>query len=490
MNKYGTRYWGALAVCATLGLTGCGNDDKDNAASDTTISGTAATGAAMSGTVTAVGANGAQANTTIGAGGVYTLVVDGLTFPLLIKADDGAGTTLYSWADEADDTANITPLTTLALVMTDLSDNLDDVFANWSTSHSLTVADLQAAQAKVNANLQSQFTAAGVDYTDYDFLTSEFDADGSGIDGLLDDLEFDFDFLGTDFGAVVNIVLAGTTTPVAIDADIGIDDIVIGDDDTSGGGDSQTELACDTSLFQEGAAISLPTSEQWAAFAKSYTVDEGSYDDSFNFVKNGTGTLVLGGTLGSVSYNETNYTPTSVCIEDNDTYGLMLYLHFEDGHVDVFENGDVSGESPNGSTSISKLSSDNSGSVGAVGVTIQSGNVVEGPLVFDTPIVNVAGGKIGTATTGTAVLEVYDYVNSLSVSARDTMMSTVFDTGYNACALNNSAVNADTPMCSEIGVEFNRSAGALTFTNTAMKPLVFSCPGDCTINGTISFDPY
>lgn len=115
---------------------------------------------------------------------------------------------------------------------------------------------------------------------------------------------------------------------------------------TSGGG----ALSCNTSLFS--VPLSLPTSMQWAGFAKSYTVDEGSYDNiTFNFVKSGSGTLVVGSSLGSVSYNGISYTPTSVCIEDNATYGLMLYLHFAQGHIDVFANGDISGVSPvNGST--------------------------------------------------------------------------------------------------------------------------------------------
>ncbi|MBK6900617.1 MAG: Ig-like domain-containing protein [bacterium] len=150
----------------------------------------------------------------------------GLTFPILLSATDGAGTVLYSWADAEGDIANITPLTTLALLLSSLADNLGGVFANWAPSSAqLDEAGMLAAQAIVNANLQSLFTDAGVDYTEYDFLTTPFSADGSGIDGMLDALHVSFDFLGGDLNSVVTITLAEDGTPILLDPDIDISDI-------------------------------------------------------------------------------------------------------------------------------------------------------------------------------------------------------------------------------------------------------------------------
>jgi hypothetical protein len=221
----------ALLCGAAIGLGGCGGSsgNDNNAPATTTISGTAATGAALAGTVTAVGANGKTATVALAANGTFTLTTTDLTFPVLIKADNGAGTVLYSWAAAANTTANITPLTTLALILTDLSDNLDAVFTGWSGSANvLTAGEMQIAQAQVNANLQSYFVAAALDYTNYDFLTTTFTADGSDIDAVLDGLEFGFTFTGSDLAAVVNITIAGTSTAVTIDAAIDVSSIAIG----------------------------------------------------------------------------------------------------------------------------------------------------------------------------------------------------------------------------------------------------------------------
>lgn len=351
-----------LWLCAALALAGCFHDDNDNTNNNstvaTTVSGTAATGAAMTGTVTAVGANGAQANTVIGTGGAYTLNVNGLTFPLFIRANDGTGTVLYSWADASGDVANITPLTTLALILSDLPDNLSEVFANWATSSAqLTATTMQAAQAKVNANLQTQFAAKGVDHTKYDFLTTAFTANGSGIDGVLDALDFSFNYLGSNLAGVVSITLAGTTTPITINIGIDTSGIVGGTGggstggtggSTGGMGGGSASLSCDTSLFQPGTSLHVPSTAEWATYAKIYVVDEGTFNSNPPpappFLKTGSGTLVLESTYGTVTYNGTSYPLTTACVVVTDS---MLYLGFGTGsHIDIFDNGTVSGFSP------------------------------------------------------------------------------------------------------------------------------------------------
>jgi len=221
----------ALLCGAVVGLSGCGGGSSDDAPTtqSTTISGTAATGAALTGTVTAVGANGKTATVALAANGTFTLNSTDLTFPALVKADNGAGMVLYSWAAAADGVVNVTPLTTLALILTDLSDNLDAVFTGWSGSvNALTAGEMQTAQAIVNANLQTFYGSAALDYTNYDFLTTAFSADGSSIDAVLDGLDFGFTYSGSDFASVVSIMIAGTGTAVTIDAAIDVSGIAIG----------------------------------------------------------------------------------------------------------------------------------------------------------------------------------------------------------------------------------------------------------------------
>ncbi|NTV04714.1 PhzF family phenazine biosynthesis protein, partial [bacterium] len=216
-RSQGARVGRWLVLALVVLVSACGGGGSSGTPTPTArVSGTVAVGAPLSGAITAVGANGAMANTVSGGGGVYTLDAMGLTFPILLSATDGAGTVLYSWADAEGDIANITPLTTLALLLSNLADNLGGVFANWAPSSAqLDEAGMLVAQAIVNANLQSLFTDAGVDYTDYDFLTTPFSADGTGIDGLLDALQVNFDFLGGDLNSVVTITLAEDGTPCA-----------------------------------------------------------------------------------------------------------------------------------------------------------------------------------------------------------------------------------------------------------------------------------
>lgn len=223
-----------VTVLGACGGGGSGDAPPPAGGSSTpppSISGTAATGASLAGTVVAIGTNGAQATTSIGTGGKYTLTVDGLTFPLLVKAYNDVGTVLYSWADASGDIANLTPLTTLALLLSELPDNLTELFATGWTANvaaQLTPSAMQAAQAKVNANLSSPLTAKGINPRNYDFLTTPFITDGSGIDGVLDTLHFSFNFLGNALANIVTLIPAGATTPVVLNINIDTSAIVIG----------------------------------------------------------------------------------------------------------------------------------------------------------------------------------------------------------------------------------------------------------------------
>lgn len=189
------NFSGAFFLAGLLALvTGCGSDDPYNK-----LSGTAATGAPMTGVVTVVGANGVTATTTIGAGGVFNVETTALTFPAMVRADNGSGTVLFSWAASADTNVNITPLTTTALVLTGLSDDLAAVFGSWRTNAPLlSLPALRDAQKIVNANLQAQFTANNIPYQTYDFFNTVFSTNRAGIDAVLDGLNFQFTFNNDD----------------------------------------------------------------------------------------------------------------------------------------------------------------------------------------------------------------------------------------------------------------------------------------------------
>lgn len=249
-----------LFIVVAAIISGCGGGGGGNTAANgapVTITGTAATGAPMAGaTVTVVGANGISASTITNSDGSYSITVNGLTFPAMISAS-GSGVTQYSWALAAG-VANITPLTTLALINNpSLSNNLADLFSDWARQAALMTSEqMLQAQAVVNANLQTQFTAAGVNFQSYDFLTSAFPAIGSGIDAVLDALDFSFNFNAGTF----SITLNGTTTAVSFNPSISISGISIGSGGGSGGGSCSSGwcLTVTGTVTTNGLAIEVP----------------------------------------------------------------------------------------------------------------------------------------------------------------------------------------------------------------------------------------
>jgi len=91
------------------------------------------------------------------------------------------------------------------------------VFAAWpGSAAAVNATTMHAAQAVVNANLQTEMTAAGVDPSDYDFATAPFPPVHTGIDAVLDGLDVAFDFGAGTFA----LAQAGTATPVPFDINI------------------------------------------------------------------------------------------------------------------------------------------------------------------------------------------------------------------------------------------------------------------------------
>ena len=132
------------------------------------------------------------------ANGDYTADVSSLVAPLVITVGggtydpDGAGplgtTTnssyLYSVSNTRTGIANVTTLTTLALQNAAGASDLLPMFNNWGTTRP-SQADIDAAAARVRANLSARLTAAGVPAT-YNFFNAAFPAVGAGIDAVMD----------------------------------------------------------------------------------------------------------------------------------------------------------------------------------------------------------------------------------------------------------------------------------------------------------------
>lgn len=185
----------ALAAAALLAACGGGDDTPASNATPSgatvAISGTAATGAAIANaTVTAVDAAGATVTATTGADGKFTIQVAEDSAPYALRITDAAGKVWYSYAPAAG-TANITPLTTLALAEAAANKPLADVIAAWGSTRLDSAAVLEAAK-KVNANLQAVMQAANVNYASANIFADAFNADGTGLDAVLDAMRVSF----------------------------------------------------------------------------------------------------------------------------------------------------------------------------------------------------------------------------------------------------------------------------------------------------------
>lgn len=184
----------AAAAATALLLTACGGgDDSPSTATPSAgttataqLSGVAATGAPIAGaTVRAVNAAGVSATAVTGSDGRYTLSIsEGAPYALTVT--DSSGAVWYSYAPAAG-TAHITPLTTLALLDANANRPLADLLATWATARPADSAVLQGAQ-RVNANLRSQFAAAGLDATALNVFNTSFSANHTGLDAVLDAL--------------------------------------------------------------------------------------------------------------------------------------------------------------------------------------------------------------------------------------------------------------------------------------------------------------
>jgi len=164
------------------------------------LSGTVAVGAPAVGTVTVIDADGNTQSSQSDASGNYTINLADMSGPYLIRAvpADSALPEMYSFATGAG-IANVTPFTQLALFLA-YRTSLQTAFDSWSTlSANWKRADLEDALAQINANFHDALLNAGVDPNTYDFFTTPFAADHSGIDAFLDGYSVSVDSSGNTY---------------------------------------------------------------------------------------------------------------------------------------------------------------------------------------------------------------------------------------------------------------------------------------------------
>ncbi|SCX73494.1 hypothetical protein [Variovorax sp. EL159] len=200
-----------LAVGALLGLSACGGggggsggalpmvppaavgDPPPAPVPAGKIAGTFATGKAVSGTIDILAANGATLSVDADATGHFEFSVEGLDAPYVLRGKLPGGALLYAVRVALPPggttvTANISPLTHLAV--SGLSPD-GDAAKLWALSNDDRAARIQAGYAGIHQRLKDALAplAAALKLPDgADFADTGFQADGTGIDALLDNL--------------------------------------------------------------------------------------------------------------------------------------------------------------------------------------------------------------------------------------------------------------------------------------------------------------
>ncbi|WP_428738039.1 hypothetical protein [Sulfurimonas sp.] len=187
-----------VSVVFSILMTACGgggsSDSSGTQTSTSYLTGTAAAGLPIIGTVYLKDVNGNTASGSIAADGTYNIDVDGLTPPIRLKAEGkvaGKNVKYYSYAsaDDINGTINITPFTDL--IIANVAQTLAEDFFDGAEG-SLDATELQVQKAELQTKLQNVFTELGVD-SSIDLLTTSFSTDHSGLDGALDILRFETD---------------------------------------------------------------------------------------------------------------------------------------------------------------------------------------------------------------------------------------------------------------------------------------------------------
>lgn len=216
----GTRI--AISVAVAMALAACGGSGTPAAnlsePSTNVVSGTAAVGAPLVGTVTVKDALGAtKGPIAIGANGAYSVDVTGMTAPFVFRATGSANGETYTvhsiaTAADANGNINITQLTDLVVanIAGKLAQNYFDNFGPSGNADAATKAAVDAEVSKLKEKLLPVLTALGVD-AGIDLLRTQFTPLSSALDKALDVINVSVDST-TNIATISTLVNAITIT--------------------------------------------------------------------------------------------------------------------------------------------------------------------------------------------------------------------------------------------------------------------------------------
>ncbi len=157
------------------------------------LSGVVATGELLQGVVQAINVRGETSDeVNADAEGRFDLDISNHPPFMLRMIPHGEGVELFSFA-ASEGHVNLTPLTHLAMyVAVGAEIDLEDLFHEWDGSQ-LSPEEVQIAAATVRANLAPLLHQQGLHAGTYDIFHTTFNADGTGVDAVLDTVRIRID---------------------------------------------------------------------------------------------------------------------------------------------------------------------------------------------------------------------------------------------------------------------------------------------------------
>lgn len=268
-----------LLILPALALINCGGGsggDSPGGTPASTISGTAAAGAPISGTVTIKDSSSPaiQRTTTINPDGSYSLNTAGMTPPFMLRAQGTVGGKSYlihsaATAADINGTVNVTPLTDL-IIANIAADVAADYFDSGNFS-GITPGALATAETNLQTRLTSVLTALGVNAA-VDLLRTSFSADHTGLDAALDVLQVTVD-PATAEATILNVI---NNQQIVDDLQSQADTSALPATNTASGAVSTYQMIVDNfDTFAGLFATSLPAANN--ATLLGLFVDDGSF---------------------------------------------------------------------------------------------------------------------------------------------------------------------------------------------------------------------
>ncbi|MBT8339746.1 MAG: hypothetical protein HKP58_03280, partial [Desulfatitalea sp.] len=200
--------FGFITLIATGGCGGGGGTPAPGPGV-TTVSGTAAAGLPIVGTINIRGSNGSISSSAIESDGSFSVDILALTAPFVMWAEGMSGgkfVRLYSCI-AGGGIANVTPATNMIMAMA-LGDDPATVYADGSTAGAPDFGAIETAKQQIAVRLESVFANMNMP-EDFDLMNGSFEANGEGFDALLDTVDMTYD--ATDKKVAIKDKVTDTT---------------------------------------------------------------------------------------------------------------------------------------------------------------------------------------------------------------------------------------------------------------------------------------